>query len=141
MRYRDFRYLSLILVAIVIALPLTASAQTKLLPSRESNEGQVMVTVTPLALSKAADTWRFEVQLNTHVAPITQDLAAVAVLSDGNGHDERPSAWEGDPPGGHHRKGVLVFKAMNPTPDSVTLKIRQVGSVPERSFAWKILSP
>jgi len=138
---RHLEYLRLILVAIAVALPLTASAQTKPLPSRENDEGQVVVTVTPLTLSTAADTWRFEVQLNTHVAPLTQDLAAVAVLSDGIGHDERPSAWEGDPPGGHHRKGVLVFKAMNPAPDSVTLKIREVGSVPERTFVWKVIGP
>ena len=141
MHNRVFRYLSLILAAVFVALPLAASAQTKPLPSKENDEGQVTVTVTPLTLSKGADTWRFEVQLNTHVAPITQDLTAVAVLSDGQGHDESPLAWQGDPPGGHHRQGILSFKAINPSPESVTLTIRQVGSVPERTFTWALTKP
>ena len=98
-----------------------------------------MISVTPQSLPDTGD-WRFSVQLNTHVAPITQDLAAVSVLTDGNGHEEKPAAWQGDPPGGHHRKGVLLFKAMTPRPDSITLKIRQVGSVPERAFSWKLTS-
>lgn len=138
MRHRRFSCVSAILTVIVAALPLMASAQTKSLPSRENDEGQVMVTVTPSISSNAADTWRFNIQLNTHVAPITQDIAAVSVLSDGEGHDERPLAWEGDPPGGHHRKGVLVFRAISPTPRSVMLAIHEVGAVPERRFTWKL---
>ncbi|MDE2230429.1 MAG: hypothetical protein KGL11_15520 [Alphaproteobacteria bacterium] len=122
-------------------MPLAAAAQTKSLPSRENDQGQVMVTVTPLALSNTADPWRFDVQINTHVAPITQDLAAVSVLNDGKGHKEKASAWQGDPPGGHHRHGVLIFKPITPLPESVTLTIRQVGAVPVRTFAWKLSNP
>ncbi len=96
-----------------------------------------MVSVTPVSLPDSGN-WQFAVQFNTHVTPITQDIAAVSVLSDGKGHEEKPVAWQGDPPGGHHRKGVLLFKPMNPRPDSITLKIRQVGSVPERAFTWKL---
>jgi hypothetical protein len=96
-----------------------------------------MVSATPVSLPDSGN-WRFAVQLNTHVTPITQDIAAVSVLSDGKGHEEKPVVWQGDPPGGHHRKGVLLFKPMNPRPDSITLKIRQVGSVPERAFTWKL---
>ena len=133
--------LGFVLLSTALALPLAASAQPKLLASRENDEGQVMVTVVPLALSKTANAWRFEVRLSTHVAPITQDMAVVATLSDGNGHEERPSAWAGDPPGGHHRKGVLVFKPVSPTPSSVTLHIRQVGGVRDRSFTWDLAGP
>ena len=119
----------------------TRAAQPTSLPSRENDEGNVMVTVTPLGLSKTGDTWRFEVQLNTHVAPLTEDMAAVATLSGDRGHDERPLAWKGDPPGGHHRKGILVFKPISPMPRSVTVHIRQVGGVPERSFTWTVAGP
>ena len=141
MYHHLLRYLSLALVAAAVALPAAASAQTKSMPRQENNEGQVMVAVTPLVLSKTADAWRFEVQLTTHVAPITEDMAVVATLSDGKGHNEQPSAWEGDPPGGHHRKGVLVFKPISPMPGSITLHIRQVGAVPERSFTWNMGVP
>ena len=96
-----------LLVVVSVTIPLAASAQTKPLPSQQNNEGQVMVTVTPSTLSSAAATWRFDVQLNTHVAPLTQDLAKVSSLSDGKGHDEQPVAWQGDPPGGHHRNSGL----------------------------------
>lgn len=95
------------------------------------------MSVTPTALPNAGN-WQFAVRLNTHVAPITQDLAAVSVLSDGKGYEEKPIAWQGDPPGGHHRKGVLLFKPISPRPQSITLKIRQIGSVPERTFTWSL---
>lgn len=138
MSHHLIRYLSLAFVATVLAGPPSALAQTKSLPSQKNDAGQVTVTVTPLAVSNTANTWRFEVQLNTHVAPLTQDMTAVATLNDGKGNSEQPSAWEGDPPGGHHRKGVLVFRPISPMPDSITLNIRQVAAVPERSFTWNL---
>ena len=126
----------LILIAVVVAAPLMASAQTKSLLVRENTEGTVMVAVTPQDVSKTSGTWRFAVQFNTHVTPITQDMVAVASLSGDKGTGERPAAWEGDPPGGHHRKGVLVFKPINPSPTTLTLHIREVGGVADRTFTW-----
>lgn len=119
-------------------LPLVAPAQAGTLPSRENNAGMVMVTATPLDVSPSAKEWRFSVRLNTHVSPLTQDLATVSTLSGNKGTAEAPTAWQGDPPGGHHRRGVLVFRAISPMPGSITLTIRQVGSVAERSFTWKL---
>ena len=141
MHGRISRYSSLVLIASVTAMPLFASAQTMPLTKQVNDDGQVVVGATPLDLSTGANVWRFEVQLNTHVAPLDQDLLQVAVLSDANGRDELPLAWDGDLPGGHHRKGILSFKPISPMPDSVTLKIRQVGSVPERLFTWKLTKP
>ncbi len=136
------RRLSMVaLVAVLIAAPLTALAQTKSLPTRDNNEGQVRVSVTPENLSKTTDTWRFAVQLNTHVAPLTQDLKAVSSISDGKSAEGKPVAWEGDPPGGHHRKGVLVFKALSPAPDSITVEIREIGGIANRTFTWNVPSP
>jgi hypothetical protein len=65
-------------------------------------------------------------------------MTAVSVLSDGKGHDKKPLSWQGDPPGGHHRKGVLAFKPFSSAPETLTVNIRQVGSVPERTFTWKL---
>ena len=132
---------SLVLFTIAVGASLTVSAQTKSLPMRESDEGQVRASVTPESLSKTADAWRFEVRFNTHVTPITQDMVAVASLSDGKGAGEKPTAWEGDPPGGHHRKGVLVFKPIEPMPATITLHIREVGGVADRSFTWNLANP
>lgn len=146
---RQFFSLSLIAGAIIVlALPGPALAQMSGSPAQVADlsaqvnsEGQVTVSVTPLALSATAESWRFDVQMNTHVTPLDQDLLQSARLTDANGHDERPSAWQGDPPGGHHRKGVLAFKPVVPAPASVTLKIEGVGSVPERLFTWTLTSP
>lgn len=132
---------TLLLFVIALATPVLAFAQAKSLPMGESNAGQVRVTVIPQDLSAAADTWRFEVRLNTHVTEISQDMVAVASLSAGNGVVEKPTAWEGDPPGGHHRKGMLIFKAINPMPTTVTLHIREVGGIADRVFTWNLKSP
>ena len=105
---------------------------------RDSDEGAVKVSVTPQEVSKSAGAWRFAVQFNTHVTPISQDMVAVSSLTDEKGAEERPSAWEGDPPGGHHRRGVIVFQPISPTPSTLTLHIREVGGVADRTFTWNL---
>jgi len=143
MKSRIFWSASIVLFAVVavVALSLVASAQTKPLPMKENDEGQVKVSVTPENLSKTTDTWRFAVQFNTHTTPITQDMVAVTSLSDGEGASEKPTTWDGDPPGGHHRRGVLVFKPLSPVPAAITLHIREVGGIADRTFSWKLANP
>lgn len=141
MKHRYFWAIPPILIAAAVAAPLLLPAHGKPLPTAENKEGPVRVSVTPENLSKSADTWRFAVQFNTHVMPITQDMVAVSSLSNGKGAGEKPTAWEGDPPGGHHRHGVLVFKPINPMPATITLHIRQVGDVADRAFTWNLANP
>jgi hypothetical protein len=117
------------------------SVQDEALPAQVNREGQVIVKVTPLALSPTADPWRFSVQFDTHATPLDQDLLQTAVLRGDNDKGEAPLGWQGDAPGGHHRTGVLVFKPIMPAPASVTLTLQQVGSVPERSFTWSLPKP
>lgn len=112
-----------------------AVAAEAALQAQVNNGGQVTVTVTPLDLT-AAQPWRFEVQLNTHSVALDQDMASSAVLVTGDGQEVRAAQWKGDPPGGHHRSGILVFTAPVPGPQTVTLKIRGVG-VAERVFIWR----
>lgn len=138
MKYRIFKFVGPVLLAIAVGVPIAASAETAPLPTKENKEGPVRVAVTPQSLSKAGDAWRFEVRFNTHVMEISEDMVAVASLSDGKGAVERPTAWDGDPPGGHHRKGVLVFKPIKPMPAAVTLHIREVGGVADRAFSWTL---
>jgi len=114
------------------------STQTAALPAQTNSEGRVSVTVTPLDVSPTAESWRFDVQLNTHVTPLDQDLMQIAVLIDSAGNELKPTAWQGDPPGGHHRHGVLIFAPIQPAPLSLTLKLGSIGSVGERSFTWTL---
>lgn len=119
------------LMALVVALGAAAAPQT-------SSQGGVVVRVTPGRLAPDAATWDFEVVFETHTAALTGDPAQFTVLIDPRGQVHTPLRWDGDPPGGHHRKGVLRFKALQPAPASVTLKIRGIGGVPERAFTWPV---
>lgn len=129
---------ALLLGAAQVAGTPVRAQQAKPPPAQVNKEGQVTVKVVPLTLAAGAETWRFEIVFDTHTVPLTQDLLAVAALAAPGGEDRRPLAWEGDPPGGHHRKGVLVFQPIRPAPASVTLRIRQIGPVAERAFTWPL---
>lgn len=138
MKQRFFGFLNSALLAAAISIPLAAPASAETLPPKEVDGGNVMVSVSPQDLSNGAKAWRFAVQFNTHVSPIVQDLVAVSSLTSGDGAGEPPIAWEGDPPGGHHRRGVLVFKPIEPMPKTITLDIRTVGGVADRTFTWNL---
>lgn len=138
MNRRFLLTIALIPIAAAFAGSSIASAQAASLEAKTNDENKVSVSVTPQDVSKTASAWRFEVQFNTHVTPISQDMVAVSSLSDGKAAEERPIAWEGDPPGGHHRHGVLVFPPLSPAPSTLTLRIREVGGVAERAFTWDV---
>ena len=120
------------LMAFVMALGVAYAEQ------QMSNEGGVVVRVTPGRFAPDAATWDFEVVFETHTVQLTGDPAQFTVLLDPQGQAHAPLRWDGDPPGSHHRKGVLRFKPLRPAPASVTLKIRGVGGVPERTFTWSV---
>lgn len=114
-----------------IAAPPMLTPQTR-------SEGGVQVKVTPKNITVPAETWDFEVALNTHSVALDQDLARTTVLVDAQGKQYLPIAWEGDPPGGHHRSGVLRFKPLAVLPSSLELRIKSVGGVDARVFHWQL---
>lgn len=118
------------------ARPGSAQANNNSLETKESNEGPVFITVTPQGLEGSSPTWNFEVSLNTHSGSIDADLVAVSELWDDQAQVYKPLSWEGSAPGGHHRNGVLKFNPISPRPQSIELKIKNVGGIPERSFKW-----
>lgn len=100
-----------------------------------SDERELKVTVTPRGISSGAKTWDFGVVMETHSKPLDDDLSRSSVLI-ADGKRYLPLGWEGAPPGGHHRKGVLRFKAFVPQPRSMELQIRLAGDASPRSFKW-----
>lgn len=99
------------------------------------SEGQVDITVTPIF----AGTWRFAISLETHSVELSQELDKVSVLVDDQGREYAPLFWEGDPPGGHHRSGTLVFDGdIDPIASSLTLTIRDIGGISSRQFTWTL---
>lgn len=111
--------------------PASSSLETK-----ESSEGPVTVAVTPGSLEGGLTGWDFDITLNTHSEELSEDLVAVSQLIDDHGKSYKPTAWEGAPPGGHHRQGILKFNSISPKPKSIELKVKNVGGITERSFKW-----
>ena len=108
------------------------------LTQQTSSEGGVTVRVTPRDLSSTAKVWEFDIVLETHSQNLTDDLKARSTLVADGGAKEAPTAWDGDPPGGHHRKGVLRFAPMTPLPGAIELLILRPGETSPRSFRWQM---
>lgn len=104
--------------------------------TKKDERGLVSITATPQILGKDGAQWKFNIALDTHSVELDQDLMQIATLTDDKGSVYKPTAWEGAGPGGHHREGVLVFGPINPFPQSIELKIKDMGGIPERSFKW-----
>lgn len=124
---------SLIALLLVLAsLPLAAAD----LPSRTTSSGGVLLKVTPQTLS--AGSWDFYLLFETHVQEINDDLARNSVLIADGAAPVAPLEWKGDPPGGHHRRGVLRFKPPSPAPRSIELRIQRPGEPAPRSYRWQL---
>lgn len=100
-----------------------------------NNERDVKVTVTRKNILNETKTWDFEVVLETHTQDLGDDLTKTSVLI-ADGKQYVPLSWKGAPPGGHHRKGLLRFKAIAPQPQSMELQIRLTGDSSARRFKW-----
>ncbi|MBE7940714.1 MULTISPECIES: hypothetical protein [Ramlibacter] len=126
------------LTALVVAAAFTVVAAVAApLPARTSEAQMVGVTITPKDLPASGE-WQFEVTMNTHVTPLEDDLAASAMLVDGQGRTYAPLAWRGDGPGAHHRKGVLAFAPITPRRAAIELRSQRRGEATPRSFKWTL---
>jgi hypothetical protein len=102
-----------------------------------SNERQIKITATLQDIAKDAKTWNVELDMETRTHALSEGMEDAAVLiADGKKYD--PVGWQGSPPGGRHRKGLLRFKAIVPQPASVELQIRLIGDPSPRSFKWRL---
>ncbi|OGM13048.1 hypothetical protein A3A76_01960 [Candidatus Woesebacteria bacterium RIFCSPLOWO2_01_FULL_39_23] len=111
--------------------------QTSLAPQTNS-EGAVEVEVTPNEISANSDSWQFKIVLNTHSVELDQDLTKLAFLKDSGGNEYLPLSWDGAPPGGHHREGVLTFRPVSPQPAFIELVIKDIDGIKERKFTWDL---
>ncbi len=104
---------------------------------RSTSSNGVRVDVLPVQLSSDKPA-KFEIRMNTHSVNLGYDLVSASVLKDDQGREYRASAWNGSPPGGHHRSGVLEFPAIVNGSKSVSLYLKDIANVQERIFEWKI---
>jgi hypothetical protein len=93
------------------------------------------VEATPGTLS--GETWEFQIVFDTHSQDLRDDVAKAASLF-ADGVASAPLEWRGDPPGGHHRKGVLRFKAPAGRPAAIELRLTRTGEAEPRVFRWRL---
>jgi hypothetical protein len=103
-----------------------------------NDQNAVTIEVEPLDF-KLDEPVRFRVSFNTHQGDLNFDLTKISLLEDDRGNKFEPLRWEGTPPGGHHRKGILVFPGLKAQTKWIKLTIRDVYDVPKRVFEWKLL--
>ena len=142
------RTLTLILaVGVVAASFLTVSIQVNAQNKQDlavdlgplvDNQNAVSVEVVPIDFSIDAPI-KFRIGINTHQGDLKFDLTRISQLSDHRGNLLEPLSWEGSPPGGHHRSGILTFPPLSGQTEWIRLTIKDVYNVPERIFEWKLL--
>jgi len=128
----------MVMLASLFAVSAAFPAASAELATQKSSERGVTVAVTPQDLSSNAKTWEFKIVLDTHSGDLSDDLLKTAVLLDGTGTRHVPVAWDGAAPGGHHREGVLRFKAVSPQPQAIELRIARPGEPGPRLFRWQL---
>lgn len=105
--------------------------------TKENTGGNVTVIVTPQELGTGKPAV-FQIVFDTHSVNLDSDVAQASALRDDQGNTYGTPAWKGDPPGGHHRKGTLSF----PTPlkqiPAISLILKDIAGVQERTFVWKL---
>ncbi|WP_141104125.1 hypothetical protein [Noviherbaspirillum denitrificans] len=104
------------------------------LKPQTSDKDAVKVKATPVKVT--GEIWEIEVVFDTHSQELSDDLLNAAVLVAPDGTAVKPTAWNGDGPSGHHRKGALRFKALNPPPDVLELRIARPNESRPRTFRW-----
>lgn len=125
-------------LALGAAMLAGASAGAAALAPQSSDANGVTIMVKPAELSASAPAWLFQVSLNTHSVELSDDLARTAKLVDAAGKQHPALAWEGAPPGGHHRNGTLRFEPIKPLPAAVELRVQRPGETAPRIFRWKL---
>lgn len=131
-----------LLLSAVLGLSLSSAASFGAdglrLERRTSLVGSVAVSVRPLNVAPGAESWDFEIDMVAHTEPLEEDLTKAAVLIDDIGVRHPPSAWKGDPPGGHRRQGVLQFMPLAGRPAYFELQIRPEETADVRTFRWQL---
>ncbi|ADN02436.1 hypothetical protein [Spirochaeta thermophila] len=117
-------------------LPFTAERKIVLEPQTKELSG-VAITVKPLPFIWEDDL-SFEVSFDTHVGSLDFDPREIAVLQDEGGRRYRAHTWEGSPPGGHHRRGRLIFPRLSTPSAHLELTITDVYGDPLLTFLWEI---
>jgi hypothetical protein len=120
-----------------------ASERLASAPDQVNTGGNVTVRVTWAGPESGTV---FNVAMDTHSVDLDPyDLGKMVVLHTDSGRESAPISWDA-PPGGHHRKGELVFSELAldgkllvaADTEYVELVIYDLSGVPTRSFKWEL---
>jgi hypothetical protein len=125
------------MIVIVLLGVISLASNANAFSTKKSRKNGVTVEVRPVKFVPGQPA-KFEVAMNTHSVDLGGDMAALSTLKDDQGQEYKPTKWDGDGPGGHHRSGTLEFPILEGNPKSVTLTIRNIAKVPERVFEWNL---
>ena len=121
------------LASLIVSMLLVPSLAMADLPPHKNAAAGVTVTVAPKNVAPDAKVWEFQITLDTHSQELTDDLLRTAALG-----GEAPLEWSGAAPGGPHRAGGLRFRAIEPYPRAIELRIVRPGEPAPRSFRWQL---
>ena len=123
--------------AFIVIMAIISAAGAWAYEPQSHNAGGVRVDVVPLQLRPGQQA-RFEIRMNTHSVELKFDIVAVSILKDDQGREYRATVWNGSPPEGHHRSGVLEFPALPDDAKSAALYLKDIANVAERVYEWTI---
>ena len=107
------------------------------LAPKSNDEKFVSIEVKPIKFSYNEPV-KFDVTINTHQGSLDFDLTAISLLEDAEGNSYKALTWEGTPPDGHHRAGVLTFPKLKGETGVIKLTLKNVYGIPERVFEWSL---
>lgn len=114
-----------------------SSAPSSAFETQSQSAGSVDVDVTPKVL-EVGQPLAFQIVMNTHSVDLGDDMTQITILRDETGKEYRPTTWEGQAPGGHHRSGLVKFDSLTVKPKFVELVIKGLAKIPERIFRWDL---
>lgn len=122
------------LLSLMTALVFTGLAAAQPLASQSSSAEGVTLKAMPRASPNGG--LEFDIVFDTHTRELTDDLVKTASLMV-DGKRLAPAGWQGDPPGGHHRKGVLRFDS-GASAQMLELSVARPGEAKPRMFRWQL---
>lgn len=129
---------SFLLFSFKSATPVAVADDTKYdLPAKINDENSVSVKVKPVEFSFNKPV-KFEITVETHAVDLNFDITKISYLEDDKGNIYNPLKWDGTPPGGHHRSGILSFPDYAQKTKLIKLTLKGISRVPERVFIWEL---
>lgn len=143
--WNEIRNLSLVASIIFLSglasflwlLPSETSAQIQggiSLESKTDIQNNVQVDVTP-NISQAQTA--FEIKFTTHSGSLDFSPDKIAILTDSTGKTYNPLKWDGSPPGGHHRSGIMYFAPLPASTKIFSLALSNIAGT-DRIFEWRM---